>query len=144
MGLGDLRYVRRIRADLVSLSSNGSRRIGETPSGSESMTATVPVAEPGKSAVLKPALLLMFGRTLAFAATFFIPVVLARIFDPAHFGAYKQLFLVQSTVYLIGQIGMATTLYYFLPLAPRDAGRYVANSLIFLAGAGLAGCTAIL
>jgi len=108
------------------------------------MTATVPVAEQGKSAVLKPALLLMFGRTLAFAATFFIPVVLARIFDPAHFGAYKQLFLVQSTVHLIGQIGMATSLYYFLPLAPRDAGRYVANSLIFLSGAGMAGCAAVI
>jgi O-antigen/teichoic acid export membrane protein len=108
------------------------------------MTATVPVAEQGKSAVLKPALLLMFGRTLAFAATFFIPVVLARVFDPAHFGAYKQLFLVQSTVHLIGQIGMATSLYYFLPLAPRDAGRYVANSLIFLGGAGMAGCAAVI
>lgn len=108
------------------------------------MTATVPVAEQTKSAVLKPALLLMFGRTLAFAATFFIPVVLARIFDPAHFGAYKQLFLVQSTVHLIGQIGMATSLYYFLPLAPRDAGRYVANSLLFLAGAGMVGCAAVI
>jgi O-antigen/teichoic acid export membrane protein len=106
--------------------------------------ATLPVAEPVKSSVLKPALLLMVGRTIAFAATFFIPVVIARVFDPAHFGTYKQLFLVQSTVYLIGQIGMATSLYYFLPLAPRDAGRYVANSLVFLAGAGMVGCAAII
>src|SRR5258706_8533215 len=104
----------------------------------------MPATDTRNSSVLKPALLLMFGRTLAFTATFFIPVVLARIFDPAHFGTYKQLFLVQSTVFLIAQIGMATSLYYFLPLAPRDAGRYVANSLVFLAGAGMVGCAAIL
>ena len=57
------------------------------------ITIDEPQAEaPGS--VFKPALLLMSGRTLAFAATFFIPMVLARIFDPAQFGTYKQLFLV--------------------------------------------------
>ena len=80
----------------------------------------------------------MSGRTLAFAATFFIPVVLARIFDPAQFGTYKQLFLIYSTVYLIAQLGMASSLYYFLPRAPTQAGRYVANSMLFLGMAGLA------
>jgi O-antigen/teichoic acid export membrane protein len=66
-------------------------------------------------------------------------VVLARIFDPAAFGTYKQLFLVQSTVSLIAQLGMGTSLYYFLPKSPADAGRYVANSVAFLGIAGLAG-----
>lgn len=83
--------------------------------------------------------MLMCGRMLAFAATFFIPVVLVRIFDPAEFGTYKQLFLIQSTVFLIAQCGMASSLYYFLPLGPAEAGRYVANSLLFLAIAGLSG-----
>jgi O-antigen/teichoic acid export membrane protein len=107
------------------------------------MTAVMPATEPKNSSILKPALLLMFSRTLAFTATFFIPVVLARIFDPTQFGTYKQLFLVQSTVYLVGQIGMASSLYYFLPLAPRDAGRYLANALMFLTAAGMAGCGAV-
>ncbi|MBV8843473.1 MAG: oligosaccharide flippase family protein [Bryobacterales bacterium] len=89
--------------------------------------------------VAKPALVLMTGRMLAFAATFFIPVVLARSFNPAQFGTYKQLFLIQSTIFYIAQMGMATSLYYFLPLSRQDAGRYVANSLVFLAGTGLAG-----
>jgi O-antigen/teichoic acid export membrane protein len=108
------------------------------------MTAALPVAMPRSDSVFKPALLLMCGRTLAFAATFFIPVVVARVFDPAHFATYKQLFLIYSTVYLITQLGMASSLYYFLPLAPRDAGRYVANSLVFLATAGLLGFGAVL
>jgi len=89
--------------------------------------------------VFRPALLLMSGRTLAFAATFFIPVVLTRIFDPAQFGTYKQLFLIQSTAFFIAQLGMASSLYYFLPPAAHEAGRYVANSMLFLGTAGLAG-----
>ena len=102
------------------------------------MDTAVMVDTSESESVFKPALLLMSGRTLAFAATFFIPVVLARIFDPAEFGTYKQLFLVHSTIYYIAQLGMASSLYYFLPRAPREAGRYVANSMWFLGLAGLA------
>src|SRR5579863_5693913 len=87
---------------------------------------------PKSDSVFKPALLLMSGRTIAFAATFFIPLVLARVFDQAQFGTYKQLFLIWSTVYSIGQLGMATSLYYFLPRTPRLGGAYAANSLLFL------------
>ncbi len=100
------------------------------------ITETPTTDKPGNESVFKPALLLMCGRTLALAATFFIPIALARIFNPAQFGTYKQLFLVFSTVYLIAQLGMATSLYYFIPQAPRAAGRYAANSLIFLGIAG--------
>jgi O-antigen/teichoic acid export membrane protein len=107
------------------------------------MATSVPATTTGVSpapetdSVFKPALLLMSGRTVAFAATFFIPLVLARIFDPAQFGTYKQLFLIWGTVYYIAQLGMASSLYYFLPRAPRMAGSYVANSLLFLAASGL-------
>jgi O-antigen/teichoic acid export membrane protein len=97
------------------------------------MTATTPTTE----SVFRPAALLMCGRILSFAATFFIPVVLVRVFTQAEFGTYKQLFLIQSTVYLIAQCGMATSLYYFLPRAPQDSGRYIANSLLFLGAVGL-------
>jgi O-antigen/teichoic acid export membrane protein len=101
-------------------------------------------AAPRTESVFSAVFSLMCGRTLAFAATFFMPVVLARVFDPARFATYKQLFLIHSTVYLIAQGGMASSLYYFLPRAPRDAGRYTANSLLFLGGAGLAGFGALL
>jgi O-antigen/teichoic acid export membrane protein len=103
------------------------------------MTASQPARISSEESILRPALLLMCGRGLAFVATFFIPVVLARIFDPAAFGTYKQLFLIQSTVSLIAQLGMGTSLYYFLPKSPADAGRYVANSVAFLGIAGTVG-----
>lgn len=85
----------------------------------------------------KPALLLMGGRLVAFATTFFIPVVLVRVFDQTEFGTYKQLFLVYATLFSLTQIGMAESLYYFLPLAPHKGGRYAANALVVLTGAGL-------
>jgi O-antigen/teichoic acid export membrane protein len=72
---------------------------------------------------VKPTFLLMSGRTVAFAATFFIPVVLARVFSQAEFGTYKQIFLVYATLYYIAQFGMAESLFYFLPSASREAGR---------------------
>jgi O-antigen/teichoic acid export membrane protein len=86
---------------------------------------------------IKPALLLMSGRALGFAAAFLIPVVLVRIFDPAVFGTYKQLFLIYGTLYGMIQLGMAESLFYFLPSDSRKGGRYVFNSILVITSAGL-------
>lgn len=101
-----------------------------------------PPSRPADS-TFRPVFSLMSGRALAFVATFFIPVVLVRVFDQAEFGTYKQAFLIYSTLYSIAQFGMAESLFYFLPLAPQRAARYVVNSLLFLATAGLI-CWALL
>src|SRR5215468_3340701 len=95
---------------------------------------------PSRSAgsALKATFVLTAGRGLAFAGLFFVPVVLARVFDPAEFGTYKQVLLVVSTLYTFGQLGMAESLYYFLGRPSEDAGRYVANSVAFLVAAGVA------
>ena len=87
---------------------------------------------------VKPALVLMSGRSAAMAATFLLPVVLARVFDPAGFGTYKQLFLVSLVLYQVGVV-FAETLFYFLPRSPERAGQYVANSVLALTAAGCAG-----
>jgi O-antigen/teichoic acid export membrane protein len=93
--------------------------------------------------VFRPALLLMAGRAVAFGGTFLIPVALVRVFEPAAFGAYKQLTLLHATLFAVAQLGMAESLFYFLPRSAGAAGRYVANSLGFLALAGLL-CLALL
>lgn len=87
----------------------------------------------------RPALVLMSGRAIAFLATFLVPLALVRIFDQAGFGTYKQLFLVFATLHTIGQLAMAESLFYFLPHGPRQGGRYVANSVLSLTAAGMAG-----
>lgn len=87
-----------------------------------------------------PALQLMGGRLVGFAATFFVPIVLVRVFEPELFGTYKQLFLVYTTLFSLAQVGMAESLFYFLPRGPEKAGRYLANSLVLL---GLSGAVAL-
>jgi len=94
-------------------------------------------------ATSRPVLLLLVGRTLGSAASFLVPVVLARIFDPTEFGTYKQLFLIHLTLNVVAQLGMAESLFYFIPLGPREAGRCVMNSMLVLAAAG-AGCLGLL
>lgn len=89
------------------------------------------------NSTFKPALVLMTGRAAAFGATFFVPLVLVRVLEPEEFGTYKQLFLLLTTLYLIAQAGMAESLYYFLPKEAAKAGNYIANSMIFLALAGV-------
>lgn len=86
----------------------------------------------------KPTFAMMKGRALAFAGAFLVPVVLVRVFDQPEFGTYKQLLLLWSTLYPFAQLGMAESLFYFLPRATAQGGKYVANSLLFLAAAGLA------
>ena len=80
---------------------------------------------------------LAVGRATAFAASFFLPVVLARIFSPEVFGTYKQIFLLQATLYGIAQIGMAESLFYFVPAGGERGGRFAANALVALALSGL-------
>jgi O-antigen/teichoic acid export membrane protein len=92
---------------------------------------------------VKALLLLIAGRVLAFAGTVCVPVVLVRIFEPALFGTYKQLLLLYATLYAIAQLGMAESLFYFVPREPERAGRYVANAVLMLAATGLLGAVAL-
>ena len=88
------------------------------------------------NSTFKPALLLMGGRAAGVAVGFFIPLVLVRLFSQAEFGMYKQVFLVYATLYGIAQVGMAESLFYFLPNAGRRGGRFAANALSGLMVAG--------
>ena len=93
--------------------------------------------------VSRPALWLVMGRAIGFLAAFFVPLVLVRLFDPAAFGTYKQLFLIYGTLYGVAQLGVAESLYYFVPRNPSDAGRHAMNAVVTLAVVGL-GCMALL
>jgi O-antigen/teichoic acid export membrane protein len=88
------------------------------------------------SSTLKPAAALMTGRLVGVLVSFSIPVALARVFDPGAFGAYKQIFLLYATLFGIAQVGMAESLFYFVPSDRDRAGRYAVNSLLVLLGVG--------
>jgi O-antigen/teichoic acid export membrane protein len=87
--------------------------------------------------ISRPAFVLTSGRIVGGLASAFIPLVLVRLLLPAEFGTYKQIFLIYTTFFGIAQIGMAESLYYFLPHESHRAGRFVANSLLVLLGAGV-------
>ena len=91
----------------------------------------------------KPTVMLIASRAASFLITFFIPVVLVRVFDQATFGAYKQVFLLYAVLYPIAQIGMAESLYYFLPGHPETNGKTIFNSVVMLALSGLVCLTAL-
>ena len=90
-----------------------------------------------------PAFLLVAGRTIGLIATFAIGPILARIFSVEDLGTYKAFFLVYATLYGLAQLGMAESLYYFVPRGSGSVGRYVCNAAVTLLAAGLA-CLAAL
>jgi O-antigen/teichoic acid export membrane protein len=83
-------------------------------------------------AIFGPALVLMSGRVLGFIAGFAVPLVLARVFGQHDFGTYKQLFLIYGTLFAVAQVGMAESLYYFLPSETTRKGHFVVNVLLVL------------
>ena len=93
--------------------------------------------------IARAAYMLAGGRTPGLIIAFAIPLILARVFDQSEFGTYKQLFLIFSTLFGLAQIGMAESLYYFVPRDQSLSGRYVANSMVLLGGIGLIGVTAL-
>ncbi len=88
-------------------------------------------------ALLRPVMVLMSGRVLGFVAAFAIPIVLARVFDQHDFGTYKQLFLIHATLFGFAQLGMAESLYYFLPMEAQRSGAYILNAVLVMGSAGL-------
>ncbi len=92
----------------------------------------------GTTRISRAASILASGRAPGLLVAFAIPLVLARTFDQAEFGTYKQLFLIYSTLFGLAQLGMAESLYYFVPRDHAQAGRFVANALAVLASIGLA------
>ena len=84
-----------------------------------------------------PAFLLVVGRTVGLIATFAIGPLFVRLFTVDDIGTYRTFFLLYATVYGLAQLGMAESLYYFVPRAAGQVGRYVCNAALSLLAAGL-------
>src|SRR5262249_60278231 len=57
--------------------------------------------------------------------------------EPAVVGPSKQLLLLHTTLYAIAQLGMAESLFYFVPREPERAGHHVANAVLMLTATGM-------
>jgi O-antigen/teichoic acid export membrane protein len=87
--------------------------------------------------VTGPAFLLVVGRTAGLIATFAIGPLFARWFSVEDMATYRTFFLLYYTLLGLAQLGMAESLYYFVPRAAASVGRYICNAALTLLGAGL-------
>jgi O-antigen/teichoic acid export membrane protein len=85
---------------------------------------------------------LVLARLAAALITFTIPLVLARKFSLADYGTYKQLFLLSQTLSYILPLGMAQSLYFFVPRADEKRP-YFGQTLLFLGVMGAVACAAL-
>jgi O-antigen/teichoic acid export membrane protein len=90
-----------------------------------------------KDHITGPAFVLVAGRTAGMIATFAIAPLFARWFTVEEMGTYKTFYLLYPTLYGLAQLGMAESLYYFVPRAAGNVGRYVCNAALSLLAAGL-------
>ena len=92
--------------------------------------------EPKPHSISRQALVLITGRGLAAAFTFFIPVVLARYLSLSDYGTFKQIFLIYSSLFMVLPFGIIQSLYYFVPKEPERIRTYLVQSFVFLQGSG--------
>ena len=74
---------------------------------------------------------ILFAKVIAFALTFFLPLLLVRRLSQHEFGLYKQMFLVVGTAITMLPLGFGMSAYYFLPRERERQPHIVLNILFF-------------
>jgi O-antigen/teichoic acid export membrane protein len=77
------------------------------------------------------ALSLMAAKTVAFALTFALPLLLVRTLSQTEFGLYKQVFLLVGSGIAILPLGFVMSAFYFLPRNRDRQPGIVCNILLF-------------
>jgi len=89
-----------------------------------------PDIEPSQSLSGRAALM-MCAKTLAFAFSFALPILLVRWLNQTQFGIYKQVFLFVNTSYALLPLGVGMSAFYFLPRQRECRHQIVFNIVIF-------------
>src|SRR5256885_6797691 len=99
------------------------------------------MSKPG--GILRQAGPLMLGRGGATVVGFALPLLPARRFRQAECGTYKQAGRVVTTAYFMLQLGLAQSLYYFLPRKDGRESAWVTQASIALISLGDARAAAL-
>jgi O-antigen/teichoic acid export membrane protein len=99
-------------------------------------------AERKESSLTARAAWIMSARTLAFALSFALPILLVRRLDQTSVGLYKQVFLVVGTAMNVLPLGFHMSAFYFLPREPARRGEVVFNILLFHLFVAVVACLA--
>src|SRR2546423_13559089 len=73
-----------------------------------------------KKGIMRQAGPLLVARGAATVLGFGLPLLLVRLLDQTSFGVYKQVWLVASSAFLMLQMGLTASLYYFPPPRAGD------------------------
>jgi len=84
------------------------------------------------------ALWLLFAKTVGFALSIALPVLLVRRLSQEDLGLYRQVFLVVMLAMNVLPLGFGMSAFYFLPRERMRQGAVIANTLIFYFASGLA------
>jgi O-antigen/teichoic acid export membrane protein len=74
----------------------------------------------------------MLGRGGATVLGFALPLILTRLLPQSEFGTYKQVWLVVTTGYFMLQLGLAQSLYYFIPRKDGREKQWLTQSALSL------------
>jgi O-antigen/teichoic acid export membrane protein len=85
----------------------------------------------------------MLGRGGATVLGFALPLILTRLLPQSEFGTYKQVWLVVTTAWFMLQLGLAQSLYYFLPRKDGHERAWLTQASISLLTVGGV-CAAVL
>jgi O-antigen/teichoic acid export membrane protein len=86
---------------------------------------------------------LLLARGAATVFGFGLPLLLVRLLDQASFGTYKQFWLVASNAYLMLQMGLTASLYYFLPRRDGKGAAWLTQAVATVTGFGALGGIAV-
>lgn len=86
---------------------------------------------------------IILAKTLAFAFSFALPLLLVRRLSREDFGLYKQVFLIIGTALYILPLGVGMSAYYFLPREVERKGQIIFNILLFNLAVGVIACLAL-
>ncbi len=86
----------------------------------------------------------MLAKTVAFAFSLALPMLLVRRLDQTQFGVYRQLFLIVGTSVTVLPLGFSMSAFYFLPREPERRRETVLNILIYNTIVGGLACGAFL
>src|SRR5580704_13323088 len=86
---------------------------------------------------------LTFAKTVGFAFSIALPLLLVRRMDREQYGLYKQAFLVITTAMMVLPLGVPMSAFYFLPRETTRRRETVLNIVLFHLAVGALACAAL-
>ncbi|MFL5372008.1 MAG: lipopolysaccharide biosynthesis protein, partial [Myxococcales bacterium] len=96
-----------------------------------------------KKGIMRQAGPLLVARGASTVLGFGLPLLLVRLLDQSSYGLYKQFWLVASNGYLMLQMGLTASLYYFLPRRDGKGAAWLSQAVLTVSVFGALGGVAV-